>query len=131
MAIRLAIAAIVALAIGCVLDLRHRRFDRWEIDGTSMLPCLHPGDWVIVETATRARRPLRTGDVVLVPDPRDARRMLVKRVVHLGEGDRAWLEGDNPAESTDSRQFGPVRAHDIVGRVIFRYHPIGRLGRVR
>ncbi len=131
MFVRLAIAAVVALALGFVVDLRHRRFVCWEIDGRSMLPALCPGDWVIVEAMTRASRPVRTGDVVLVPDPRDSRRMLVKRVVRMSEENHAWIEGDNPAESTDSRQFGPVRAGDIVGRVIFRYHPIGRIGRVR
>ncbi len=131
MVIRLAIAAAFALAFGLAFDLRHRRFVRWEIDGKSMLPCLHPGDWVVVETATRASRPIRAGDVVLVPDPRDVGRMLVKRVVRLDPGGRVWIEGDNPGQSTDSRQFGPVRVEDVAGRVLFRYYPPRRIGRVR
>jgi nickel-type superoxide dismutase maturation protease len=96
-----------------------------------MLPALRPGDWVIVEAAARRSRPFRPGDVVLVPDPRDTRRVLVKRLVRLTAAGDAWVEGDNPAESTDSRQFGEVRAADIVGRAVFRYHPLSRFGRVR
>lgn len=130
MIIRLAAAALV-LAAGPAILLVRGRYLRWEIEGRSMLPALHPGDWVVVEAAARRGRPFRPGDVVLVPDPRDARRVLVKRLIRLTADGDAWVEGDNPAESTDSRQFGQVRAADIVGRALFRYHPLSRIGRVR
>jgi signal peptidase I len=35
-----------------------------------------------------------------------------------------WLEGDNPANSSDSRHYGPVPASLIVGRVLCRVWPI-------
>ena len=35
-----------------------------------------------------------------------------------------WLEGDNPANSSDSRHYGPVPAALIVGRVLCRVWPI-------
>jgi signal peptidase I len=35
-----------------------------------------------------------------------------------------WLEGDNPANSSDSRHYGPVPASLIVGRVLCRAWPI-------
>lgn len=41
-----------------------------------------------------------------------------------------YLLGDNrlPGESRDSRTFGPVDVERIVGRVVFRLFPLGRLG---
>jgi hypothetical protein len=39
--------------------------------------------------------------------------------------------GDNPDASTDSRVFGPVPRGAVVGRVVYRYGPEGRTGRVR
>ncbi len=35
-----------------------------------------------------------------------------------------WLEGDNPWNSADSRNYGPVPAALIVGRVLFRVWPL-------
>jgi signal peptidase I len=35
-----------------------------------------------------------------------------------------WLEGDNPWNSSDSRNYGPVPAALIVGRVLFRVWPL-------
>jgi signal peptidase I len=35
-----------------------------------------------------------------------------------------WLEGDNPSNSSDSRNYGPVPASMIVGRVLCRVWPL-------
>lgn len=35
-----------------------------------------------------------------------------------------WVEGDNPWNSSDSRNYGPVPASLIVGRVLFRIWPL-------
>ena len=58
---------------------------------------------------------------------------------HAGDGRREWWNGpdeyfvlgDNPADSRDSRAFGPVPAERIIGRVWCRVWPPGALGRVR
>jgi signal peptidase I len=39
-----------------------------------------------------------------------------------------FLVGDNSAASLDSRQFGPVPARDVIGKVYKRYWPMGRAG---
>ena len=92
--------------------------------GNSMLPSLLPGDRLVV-----VRRRVRVGDVVAVRDPRAHDRVMVKRVAAVGAEGLEVL-GDNPAESTDSRQFGPIRADRVVGVAVYRYFPTDRAGRV-
>ncbi len=81
-----------------------------------MAPALRDGDWVVV----RRTRRVRPGDVIAAPDPRDPRRILVKRIA--GTDGTGWLlAGDNPQQSTDSRAFGAVPRESVLGRVLFRY----------
>jgi signal peptidase I len=88
--------------------------------------------------------PLQVGDVVVVHHP-SRKGTVCKRVLGLpgdqvlpervlGSGVRGrlvvvpdghlWLEGDNPANSADSRSYGPVPAALLVGRVLFRVWPL-------
>ncbi|MGH9178087.1 MAG: nickel-type superoxide dismutase maturation protease [Acidimicrobiales bacterium] len=97
---------------------------RVAVEGDSMRPTLLPGDRVV---AVRCRRG-RPGDLVVLVDPRDADRLLVKRVTAAGPEGHT-VAGDNEAASTDSRTFGPVP--HVWGRVVFRYHPPERGGQVR
>ena len=69
-----------------------------------MVPTYAPGETV---TALRRWRRVRVGDVVVVPDPRDSDRILLKRCVGR-RGRELELRGDNVEASTDSRHFGPV-----------------------
>jgi nickel-type superoxide dismutase maturation protease len=124
-----AIVPVAIQAIGLVLWCRWR-FLRCSIEGESMRPSLVPGDWVIADRgASRDYRP-RAGDVVLASDPRNRERTLVKRVDHVDLHNQVWLAGDNPPASTDSRTFGAVPLDAVVGRVRWRYWPIGRLSTV-
>ena len=98
---------------------------RVEVEGPSMEPTLLPGEWAI---AIRARR-VRAGDVVVVAHPHRPEVELVKRVV-AANGGRLRIAGDNPARSTDSRDFGDV-AEANVGRVVVVYWPPGRIRSIR
>jgi signal peptidase I len=87
------------------------------------------------QTLDHTLSPLSVGDVVVVNHP--ARNSTVcKRIVGL-PGDQVlnrgllivpdghlWLEGDNPANSTDSRHYGTVPASLVVGRVLARIWPL-------
>lgn len=125
--------ACVALVAGAAaLVMAHERF---VVQGTSMAPALAPGDRLLVR-----RRPRRlairargvgargVGALVVVADPRDPRRLVVKRVAAIGE-DGVTVLGDNPEASTDSRTYGPVPRAALRGRVVYRYAPAGRAGR--
>jgi nickel-type superoxide dismutase maturation protease len=100
-----------------------RRFRRVEVAGDSMLPDFRPGDRLLVGPPLR----VRAGQVVAVVDPRDPDRLMVKRVYGAWRG-QVDVRGDNQTASTDSRQFGRVPRSRVVGRVIYRYGPEGRVG---
>jgi nickel-type superoxide dismutase maturation protease len=97
------------------------RLTRVTVTGDSMRPALEPGDRLVVR---RTRRP-HVGDVIALHDPRDERRVLVKRVGELGEG-RFVVLGDNAGASTDSRVFGPVPSAAVIGVAVYRYAPAHR-----
>ena len=90
-----------------------------------MAPALRHGDQVVVWWGSRPRP--RTGAVVLVDLPGE-RGLGIKRVGAVEASGELWLEGDNPAGSTDSRQFGAVPASALRGRVVLRLWP--RPGRI-
>lgn len=94
------------------------------VAGESMAPALRPGDRLLV---LRSRRPPRPGQVVALRDPRQRRRVLVKRVASVDTG-RITVLGDNAGQSTDSRDFGPVQAEALLGRAVYRYAPPDRAG---
>jgi len=99
---------------------------RLVVEGTSMEPTVLPGDRLLV---VRRPRP-RVGDIVALADPRNGRRLLLKRLT-VAVGGELTVEGDNREWSTDSRAFGPVAGEGLLGRVVYRYGPAGRTGRLR
>jgi signal peptidase I len=132
-------------------SLRERLRGPWRvamIEG-SMLPGIAPGDWLLVDPTPR-RWP-RPGSVVVFREPDDG-QLAVKRVaagpgarVRFAGGflvlgpDEAWLTADaSPGVAgdagfgppIDSNRFGPVPLALLVGRVLIRYGPRGRIGRL-
>ena len=114
-----------------------------------MLPAIAPGDWLLVDPTVR-RWP-RVGSLVVFRDP-DGGELAVKRVaagpgsrVRFAGGflvlapDEAWLLADATpgiageagfGPPIDSNRYGPVPLSLLVGRVVFRYGPRGRVGRI-
>jgi len=93
--------------------------------GPSMAPTLRHGDALLVWRSSSGR----TGSVAVVRFTGD-QNLYVKRLSHPVFGGW-WALGDNPYASADSRQYGPA---EVVGRVLFRYWPLGyrrRMARVR
>ncbi len=107
---------------------------RYVVEGRSMLRAFAPGDRLLVEGLSYRLRTPRVGEVVVVHQQGGNGRLDLKRIA-AGPGaevtvqgqpdflghDEWYVVGDNMDESTDSRQLGPVKIDDIVGRVWRKY----------
>ena len=83
-----------------------------------MQPTLQPGDRVLVKRLG-SNPTLRVGSVLVTWHPQRTNLRLIKRLNRL-DSTGLWLLGDNPAESTDSRQLGPVATSLLIGEVVGR-----------
>ena len=100
-----------------------RRWRTIAVSGSSMSPTYNDGDWLLF-------RPLATidandlqklvGKVVVIERESYPGIHFIKRVVRI-DGSKVWVEGDNAAASTDSRQWGALVPTEIVGTVLMRY----------
>ena len=123
---------------GAVLSGRFAR--RYVVEGRSMLQAFRPGDKLVAEGISYRMRAPRIGEAVVVHWPNslvrppgtpalDLKRIAAgpgAEVTVVGQpdflGENEWfLVGDNLDESTDSRELGPVKTRDLVGRVWFKY----------
>ncbi|GGQ25814.1 signal peptidase I [Actinomadura coerulea] len=135
--IRAALAAGALTAAGLVLAAR-RGLLLTTVDGTSMEPALSSGDRILVRRTRRVRR----GQVALLRPPgRPSTTLLLKRAVAV-PGDHVpggWADpdvariggapvpprtlvvlGDNRPASWDSRHYGYVPRHRVVGVMLCR-----------
>ncbi len=93
----------------------------------SMLPTLRPGDRLLVDCRAYRDRPPRVGEVVVLVDPEDAARWLVKRVSQVDpSAGSVEVRGDAAESARDSRRFGPVPTSSLIGRVYRCYFPADR-----
>jgi len=80
------------------------------VEGLSMAPTYRHGSIVV---GWRFSKP-KVGDVVIV---KHHRLEIIKRVGQL-KHDQLYLLGDNPNESTDSRQFGWLPLSSVLAVII-------------
>ena len=83
-----------------------------------------PSGALVVARPIDGRALLRVGDVVVARRPDRPELEIIKRIAAIDAGGAIFLAGDNPAFSTDSRQFGAVAREQIVARVRWRYWPL-------
>lgn len=89
-----------------------------KVTGESLSPFFLQGDYVLVLKHPRFLRRLRPGDVVVFRHP--AYGVMIKRLERLSEdGAELFVLGSHP-ESNDSRSFGMVPRHWVIGKVIWR-----------
>jgi signal peptidase I len=132
-------------------SLRERVRGPWRVAVTegSMVPAIQPGDWLVVNPLI-SRWP-KPGVVVVFREPLSA-ALAIKRVAGRAgdrvpfaggyltlDRDEAWLTADADEKAAasvgsgppiDSHRFGPVDTEGLVGRVLFRYAPLRRFGRI-
>lgn len=85
---------------------------KFTVYGKSMLPVLKEGQDVV---SMNWFYKVKVGDIVVIKQ--DGKEM-VKRVQKV-QGNKVLVQGDNAQESIDSRQFGPVKMDQIVGKVVY------------
>ncbi|XP_073054265.1 mitochondrial ATP-independent inner membrane protease subunit 2-like isoform X1 [Primulina eburnea] len=109
--------------------------------GDEMAPTIGSQGGTLLVRKIPAADPMHVyvGDVVVLKDPTDSEKYLVRRLAGIEgyemastdvkdepfvlEKGQCWVLADNenlkPKEASDSRTFGPVTMADIVGRVIY------------
>lgn len=105
--------------------------------GSSMEPTVYSDDIVFIEHISPRFRNINKGDVVIAKCPTNPKQYICKRIIGL-PGDKVktgfatsqvvprghiWLEGDNRANSSDSRSYGPVPLGLICSRAVFIIWP--------
>jgi nickel-type superoxide dismutase maturation protease len=86
-----------------------------------MTPLLKPGDEVLIDPKAYQESLPTRGDIIVTQHPYRSDLKIIKRVELVLEDERCLLKGDNRAESTDSRAFGPVPVSQLLGRVTTRF----------
>lgn len=111
----------------------------YEVADESMHPHLSPGDRILVDPGEYRRRPPEVGELVVFWDPGNDRVRLVKVVARppagLEEGSPApsplravYVLGSNQLRSRDSREFGLIPLHRLIGHAWYRLYPPERRG---
>lgn len=95
-----------------------------------MEPSFRHRDWLLVDPDAYARTGPGEGALVVARDPREAHRLLIKRVVKALPGGGLVLAGDHPAHRGDSIIVGATDRGLIIGRPWLRYWPLARVRRV-
>ena len=94
--------------------LRRRR--RFKVTGQSMIPSLKPGDEILLDPYIYRQQLPQVGDIVVTTHPHQKKLAVVKRISAITEDGSYFLTGDNPAASTDSRDWGTIKLRDIIGK---------------
>ncbi len=88
-----------------------------KVTGESLSPFFLEGDFVVVSKIPFVLRKIKTGDIVVFRHP--AYGTMIKKVEQISpDGEEIFVLGTHP-ESTDSRQFGPLRRRQLIGKVIW------------
>jgi nickel-type superoxide dismutase maturation protease len=97
-----------------------RRRKRFRVTGLSMFPLLKPDEEVLVNYDAYQKQLPQVGDLVIAHHPHQAHFKLIKRIIDINHH-LYFLQGDNEDLSTDSRHFGAVSLHLILGKVTCRF----------
>ncbi|MDJ0688303.1 MAG: nickel-type superoxide dismutase maturation protease [Xenococcaceae cyanobacterium MO_188.B32] len=98
-----------------------RKRKRFRVTGLSMTPLLQPGEEILVDLNAYQKAFPRVGEIVVAAHPYYSELHIIKRVMSVAENGSCFLQGDNLAESSDSRSFGIVAIDKILGRVTSRF----------
>lgn len=155
------------ITLAVVIPIRIFIAQPFIVNGESMLPNLHNGDYLIIDEVSYHKHDPERGDVIVFKFPTNLKRFLIKRVIGLpgetisiqgstititkpdgeiiqleedylngdfsshGEwnlaDDEFFVLGDNRSASSDSRTWGVLRRHLIVGKTFLRLFPLSKI----
>lgn len=111
----LLIAVIVLLILGFMY-----LFPLARVYGTSMLPTLKEGSILLCTRINK--RELEKGNIYVFKSPNG--KLAIKRLMEFEVNENltfnCWFEGDNLAESYDSRNYGFINEENIVAKVLWK-----------
>ena len=90
---------------------------RVKVSGNSMFPTIRDGKSLFFHGATRG---IRVNQIVLIERESYPGIFYIKRVKSV-QAEGIWVEGDNSAESNDSRKWGYLSPHEIIAVAFRRY----------
>ena len=112
------------------------KFKTVEVRGDSMSPNFNDGDWLLFRLLPAKSKSGKlvgklVGKVVLIQRHSEIGKdfLQVKRVTQVSSSSKVsdaikneiWVEGDNKANSTDSRSWGALDSSEVIGKLMFRY----------
>ena len=86
------------------------------VTGNSLLPRYREGDFVLVSKIPFLFGRVRPGDVIAFRHPDHG--TMIKQVEAVAPGGDAYIVVGTHPHSVDSRQIGPVKERDLIGRVL-------------
>jgi nickel-type superoxide dismutase maturation protease len=89
----------------------------FRVSGRSLSPTYRDGDFVLTSKIPIFFRRLTQGDVLVLRHP--IYGTLIKHVHRLGPDAGEIYVAGTQEDSVDSRQFGPVRMKQVLGKVIW------------
>lgn len=95
-----------------------RRYRRYRVTGNSMMPELPPPQEVLLDPSAYQRQLPLPGEIVVAYHPYQPGLRIIKRILFVEANGHCYLQGDNPDESQDSRQFGLISLEQIQGKVL-------------
>lgn len=88
------------------------------VKGTSMEPCLHDGDRLVVDRVANNLSDVSRGDVVILRYPRNPEVDFVKRIVAL-PGDHVWMrDGVLIVNGTKADDYGCIPDHQMLAETV-------------
>lgn len=85
-----------------------------------MAPTFNNGDYLLVLWLPEPPLQASLGSIAVIEREERPGIFLIKRIQKAHAGNY-WVEGDNE-ESSDSRTWGWISPHEVVGRVLFRIY---------
>lgn len=156
----------IVIALLIVIPIRAWVAQPFIVQGNSMVPNFHHGEYLIIDEFSYHFRKPERGEVVVFRYPRQPSQFFIKRVIGLpGDNieikngsvwvngsifdetylprslatasdaattilgvDEYFVLGDNREASSDSRAWGGLKEHFIVGKTLLRLWPLTRIG---